>query len=204
MNRFQGRENISVQLVFIQQSHWIQCSENVKLFVPLICSSMNQRRAATAAIFEMTHPRRKLFKHLSIAQHLFLLWFCCFDFVYSSLSRSASFIFRCLNLFPTTLIPQHKRMKESLNEKHNLFISGMSQLPGQHYWAWRSEDRLLDWTEGYTMKVLFLTCLFPRQRYVGFPTRPAYLAVVVHVFGTLPVTFMGGFFKQCFDGHRLL
>lgn len=45
-----------------------------------------------------------------------------------------------------------KELKK-LNEKHNLFILGMSQLPEQHYWARcmffflkRSHDRPLDWT----------------------------------------------------------
>lgn len=123
-----------------------------------------------------------MFKHLSIAQHLFLLWFCCFDFVYSSLSRSAGFIRRCLNLFPTTVIPQHKRMKETLIEKHHLFILSMSQLPEQHYlnmlhfFFFSSIQRIVLWT--HPKDVLILTCLFPWQRHVGFPTRPAHLALL--------------------------
>lgn len=155
------------RLVFVQQSHWIQNSENVngfkhrlKLFVALMCSSAWTRGELQQQQYSKWHiPRRKLFKHLSVAQHLFLLWFCCFDFVYSSLSRSAGFILRCLHLFPITLIPQHKRI--------NLFISGMSQLPRQRYWARcmffflkHSEERPVDWTEGYTKNVLILTCLF--------------------------------------------
>lgn len=114
----------------------VSLNTDSKLFVALMCSSAWTRGKLQQQQYSKWHiPRRKLFKHLSIAQHLFLLWFCCFDFVYSSLSRSAGFILCCLNLFPTTVIPQHKRMKETLNEKHNLFILGMSQLPGQHYWA---------------------------------------------------------------------
>lgn len=150
-----------------------------------------------------------MFKHLSIAQHLFLLWFCCFDFVYSSLSRSAGFIRRCLNLFPTTVIPQHKRMKETLIEKHHLFILSMSQLPEQHYlnmlhfffFLKHSEDRPLDSSEGCIDSDMFISL----AKACWVSNKTSAFSFVVHVsVGTFPVTFMGGFFKQCFDGHGLL
>lgn len=66
----------------------------------------------------------------------------------------------------------------------------MSQLLKKHYWTHCSQ-RIVPWTEA--KNVLILTCLFPRQRRCGFPTRPAHLAPLAHVFaGRLPVTFRTG------------
>ena len=165
-----------VQLGFIQHSHGLQYSEKnvsgfkhrLMLFVALICSKcINQKRTTTAAISKMTHsPRRKLFKHLSIAQQRFLLWFCCFDFVYPSLSRSAGFILCCLNLFPTNCDSSTQKNERTSQWKHNLFILGMSQLPGQHYWKCcmvfrffhkHSETRPLDWREGCIDSDMFIS-----------------------------------------------
>lgn len=76
----------------------------------------------SSSIRHDTFPRRKLFTHFNIAQHLPLPRFCCFEFVYSSSSQSADSNLRCLNLFPITLIPQHRRMKETLNEKQSFHL----------------------------------------------------------------------------------
>lgn len=157
---------------------------------------LNQRRATRQQYSNWHIPQRKLFKHLSIAQHISRLWFCCFDFVYSSLSRSAGFILCCLNLFPTNVIPQHKRMKEPLNEKHNLFhlrhesITRAALLNALYIFLKPSEDHPLDWTKECIDSDMFISM----AKAVGFPERPSHLAFVVCVStGRLPVTFMGGF-----------
>lgn len=146
-----------------------------------------------------------MFKHLSIAQQLFLLWFCCFDFVYSSLSRSAGFIFCCLNLFPTTVIPQHKRIKKTTSQWKTQFVHlGHESITREALLNIFCSQVFRGASSGLK-DVLCLTCLFPWQRQFGFPTRRAHSAFVVHVLvGMSPVTFMGGFLKQCFDRHGWL
>lgn len=117
-----------------------------------------------------TFPRRKVFQHLSVAQQLFSSFgFCCFDFIYSSVSRIAGFILRRLNLFPITFIPQHKRIHlghESITEAALLGTLHVFFLILKH-----SEERPLDWAAGSTKSVLILMCLFPRQRHVGFSNK---------------------------------
>lgn len=84
----------------------------------------------------------------------FLLWFCWFESVYSSLSPAPA-------SSPTALTCSHqlwflntKERKE--NSVHNLFILGMSQLPSQC----ASDQRVVLRTEPKAL--LILTCLFPQ------------------------------------------
>lgn len=138
-------------------------------------------------------PRRKHFKHRSVAQHLSSFWICCFDFVYSSLSQSVGFILCCLNLFPTTVIPQHKRMKETQWKTQSFHLGHESITRAAFLSFFLSSRRSVLWTEAKGL--LILTCLFPWQRQFWFPTRPVCLAFVVHVStGKLTVIFMARFF----------
>ena len=96
---------------------------------------LNPKQKVSTAIARTTLSLKEVVK---MAEHFptspFLLsGSCIFHFVYSSWSESTGFDFCCLNLLLTTLIHQHKRMKETKREKNTLFILGMSQLPGQHY-----------------------------------------------------------------------
>ena len=96
---------------------------------------LNPKQKVSTAIARTTLSLKEVVK---MAEHFptspFLLsGSCTFHFVYSSWSESTGFDFCCLNLLLTTLIHQHKRMKETKREKNTLFILGMSQLPGQHY-----------------------------------------------------------------------
>lgn len=114
-------------------------------------------------------------------------YFSCFDVVYPSLSQSADFILSRFNLFPTTVIPQHKRIKLSM--KNTIFSSqSMSQLPN----SITEHIVLRGSSPGLEQKaVLVLTCLFPWQSLFGFPAIPTHVAFVVHVSaGRLPVAFM--------------
>lgn len=113
-----------------------------------------------------TLPQRKLLKHLSVAQHLFLLCFCCSDFVYSSLSQSASFILSCLNLFLTTVIPSTQKNERNSQWKTQSFHLGhesitravfLNTLHVGFFVLERSEDRPLDWREGCIDSDMFIS-----------------------------------------------
>lgn len=113
----------------------------------------------------------------------------------------------CLNLFLTTLIPQHKRMKESLNEKHRLFILGMSQLPEQLYWT--HSAFFFSWafrgmSSGLNRRMYrFWHVYFHGKGILDFQQDQHIFVVVAHVSaGALPITTLGGFFKQCFVRRR--
>lgn len=84
-----------------------------------------------------------------------LLEICLFILV-----LSASFVSHCLNLFPTTLILKHKRMK---NWVHNLFILGMSQWRSQWikytslFFLQSSGDCPHNWTKGSIDSDMFIS-----------------------------------------------
>lgn len=136
-----------------------------------------------------TLPQRKLLKHLSVAQHLFLLCFCCSDFVYSSLSQSSSFILSCLNLFLTTVIPSTQKNERNsqwktqsfhlghesitravfLNTLHVVFFcprafrGSSSGLKGGMYWLWHvyfhGKDMLCFQQDQHIWLLLFMCLL---------------------------------------------
>lgn len=147
---------IIAQLAPIQQNHRFQHSQDVtgfkqrlRPFVSLICSSTWTRRA----IFKITHS---LFKHLRIAQCVFRLTFVVwtlFSHPCLEVPASLSAVLTCSR----HLWFLNTKEWKTLNEKHNLFILGMSQFPKRHYWT-HSTQRNVAWTN--PKKVLILTCLF--------------------------------------------